>query len=321
MLAATHFPALKSYALTKAGVRAASMLFTPDTGRPMFKIAYDQVGSSQALHVAQAHGMPEEILARARHYLLQDGQDPDAIMGRLNAIAAEREAEIEALKAERARADSILADKREKLDRERARLNGDVRAKISELMHAWKSGRANARQTIKQMSGLREELGLGPIEESPSVLPEKTEFKIGQTVLHTGFNRRGVIRDVDGRKKRVRLDMNGVSLWADMKDLRDSIGSSREKTGTASKSIPTGGGSLSLDVRGMRADEAIAEIERFLDRAILAGFGEVEIVHGRGTGALRRQIHDFLRTFPAISSFALAPEDRGGDGMTIVSMN
>ncbi len=115
--------------------------------------------------------------------------------------------------------------------------------------------------------------------------------------------------------------MNGVSLWADMKDLRDSIGSSREKTGTASKSIPTGGGSLSLDVRGMRADEAIAEIERFLDRAILAGFGEVEIVHGRGTGALRRQIHDFLRTFPAISSFALAPEDRGGDGMTIVSMN
>ncbi len=321
VLAATHFPALKSYALTKAGVRAASMLFTPDTGRPMFKIAYDQVGSSQALHVAQAHGMPEEILARARHYLLQDGQDPDAIMGRLNAIAAEREAEIEALKAERARADSILADKREKLDRERARLNGDVRAKISELMHAWKSGRANARQTIKQMSGLREELGLGPIEESPSVLPEKTEFKIGQTVLHTRFNRRGVIRDVDGRKKRVRLDMNGVSLWADMKDLRDSIGSSREKTGTASKSIPTGGGSLSLDVRGMRADEAIAEIERFLDRAILAGFGEVEIVHGRGTGALRRQIHDFLRTFPAISSFALAPEDRGGDGMTIVSMN
>ena len=65
----------------------------------------------------------------------------------------------------------------------------------------------------------------------------------------------------------------------------------------------------------MRADVALAELERFMDKALLAGFSEVEVVHGRGTGALRRQVHDFLRSFPAVGQFALAPEDRGGDGM------
>jgi DNA mismatch repair protein MutS2 len=77
---------------------------------------------------------------------------------------------------------------------------------------------------------------------------------------------------------------------------------------------------LSLDVRGQRADAALAELERFLDKALLAGFAEVEVVHGRGTGALRRQVHEFLRSFPAVARFAVAPEDRGGDGMTIVHL-
>ena len=62
----------------------------------------------------------------------------------------------------------------------------------------------------------------------------------------------------------------------------------------------------------------IAE-QQIMDKALLAGFSEVEVVHGRGTGALRRQVHDFLRSFPAVGQFALAPEDRGGDGMTIVT--
>ena len=82
-----------------------------------------------------------------------------------------------------------------------------------------------------------------------------------------------------------------------------------------------------MEVFGSNFDEIIiggapfnAEVERFLDKALLSGFSEVEIVHGRGTGALRRQIHDFLRSFPAVARFATAPEDRGGDGMTIVNL-
>ena len=75
-----------------------------------------------------------------------------------------------------------------------------------------------------------------------------------------------------------------------------------------------------LDLRGMRADAALSELAGFLDKAILRGAASLEIVHGRGTGALRREVHAFLKSFPAVASFELANEERGGDGMTMVEM-
>ena len=152
------------------------------------------------------------------------------------------------------------------------------------------------------------------------MLPQPQHFTPGQNVLHSVFNKRGVITDVDERRGRVRLDMNGVNLWAEMKDLRESGGQAPQAAPrSAVKRGTDENASLSLELRGMRADQALAEVERFLDKALLAGFSEVEIVHGRGTGALRREVHEFLRGFPAVDRFVLAPEDRGGDGMTIVT--
>lgn len=319
ILSATHFPALKTYALTRKGARAASMLFDPQTNKPLFKLAYDQVGASQALLVAAEHGLPDAILARARHYLLQDGQESAHLIDRLNHLAVEREKELENLKKEQARSKSALAEGKEKLERERTSLQRDVREKISELMRAWKEQRATAKQSMKEMSKLR--TGLVDNEKpADSVLPQPENFAVGQQVLHNVFSKRGKITDIDERRKKVRLDMNGVSLWADMKDIRQPGGD----VAPAPKSqilTPAPRASMTVDVRGKRADEAIAETQAFIDRAILAGFSEVEIVHGRGTGALRREIHEYLRGIPAVSDFVLAPADRGGDGMTIVRLD
>lgn len=318
ILSATHFPALKSYALTKKGARAASMLFDPQTSRPLFRLAYDQVGSSQALAVAAEHGLPESILERARHYLLQDGGDTSGLLERLNDLALQREAEIAHLKQQEAKAASILAEKREKLDRERERLAEDIKAKSALLMSAWKEGKTGAKQTMKDLSGLRAELGLDA-KRPESILPESTDFSSGQRVFHAGFNKRGVITDLDKRRQKARIDLNGVGIWADFKDLRVAGSDERAEAGISVRA-PKGGPVFSLDVRGQRAAEALAEVERFLDKALLGGSSEVEIIHGRGTGALRREIHAFLRAFPAVESVALAPEDRGGDGMTVVTL-
>lgn len=321
VLSATHFPALKSYALTKPGVRAASMLFNPETGKPLFKLAYDQVGASQALLVAAEHGLPAAILEKARHYLLQDGGDSATLLARLNALAVEREKALADLKIEDEKARNILRDKKEKLDRERTRLVEETRAKIADLMHAWKEGRATAKQSLREMSRVRASLAIDRDEKEKSVLPAIESFTVGQEVLHTAFNKRGVITDIDERKNRARLDLNGVSLWAEMKDLRlpgqNFTPPASSGATIKSSSAPA---ALSLDVRGLRANEALSAVERFLDKALLAGHGTVEIVHGRGTGALRREIHAFLRSFPAVAEITLAPEDRGGDGMTIVTL-
>lgn len=327
-LSATHFPALKSYALTRAGVRAASMLFDPATRRPLYALAYDQVGASQALDAAREHGLPEEILRRAEHYLLQDGQDTTALLGRLNALAAEREAELGALKKERESARLAEAQARDKLEKERGRLHEETRRQAAELMRAWKEGRATAKQALKEMSRLRASLAPAAGESGDSVLPGLAEPRIGQEVFHPTFNKRGVVTDVDERRGRVRLDMDGVSLWAELRDLREAAASPTPKAARHARATPASGrpaaaapeaaAVMRLDVRGQRAPDALAEAERFLDKALRAGFSELEIVHGRGTGALRRELQGFLRAHPAVASATSAPEDRGGDGMTIV---
>lgn len=104
------------------------------------------------------HGLPESILRRAEHYLLQDGQDTSALLGRLNALAAEREQEIARLRQEQEKARRDTQIMREKTEKERLRLHDEVRAKAGELMRAWKEGRATHKQALKEMSRLRADL-------------------------------------------------------------------------------------------------------------------------------------------------------------------
>ena len=221
-----------------------------------------------------------------------------------------------------------IGQAREKMEKERLRLHDEVRAKATELMRAWKEGRATHKQALKEMSRLRASLATeSQATQSQSILPSPDHFVVGQQVLHTIFNKRGVVTDVDERRSRVRLDMNGVNLWADMKALRipgrqaapsptgkSSILDSTprqpvapESGGSARPAGAADGASLRLDMRGLRADVALAELERFMDKALLAGFREVEVVHGRGTGALRKQVHEFLRAFPAVIAAWRAP--------------
>lgn len=318
-LCATHFPALKSYALTNPGVRAASMLFNPATHKPLFKLAYGQVGSSQALIVAKEHHLPESVLEKARHYLLQSGEDASTLITRLNALAAERENEIEALKNERKKNHNLLVEKRAKLDKERERLQSEISEKIAKLMRAWKEEKITAKQAMREMSQVR--ASILPKENAPrdSVLPTPQTFAVGQNIFHPGFRKHGKITELDERRQRARIDLDGVSLWADWKDLCESSNNTSKITAATIKT-DINVAPLILDVRGLRSEEALAEAERFLNKAILTGYANVEIVHGRGTGALRREIHNFLRSFPAVAKISLAPEDRGGDGMTIVEL-
>ncbi len=331
VMAATHFPALKTYALSREKARAASVLFDPNTKRPLFCLAYDQVGASQALDVAREHGLPESILRRAEHYLLMDGEDTGALIERLNALAVRKEAEITALKQEHQDQKRKNEQLLRKLEQERSKLYAEVRTRATELLHAWKAGKVSHKQALKNMSALRAELA----EKSDTDKSSKTvtdTLRVGSVVLHKVFGKKGTVCQLDTRKNRVQLDMNGVTLWADMKDLNIPLQAQGEKSISEQPAKNSGvltrlntqkesfGSLLSLDVRGQRAEVALAKVSEFLDKAIMHSRESVEIVHGRGTGVLRKEVHNFLRSFPGIESFTLAPEDRGGDGMTIVHL-
>ncbi len=322
VLAATHFPALKTYALTKNQVRAASVLFDPSTKRPLFRLAYDQVGASQALDVAREHGLPEAVLKKARQYLLLDGEDSALLLDRLNALAAEREKEADILRAEQVRTQKKRQQLQERFDKEREKLHDLVRQQAAQVLEDWKTGKASHKQALKKLSTLRKELTTSPLAtEKESTAPKFTleTLKIGQHVMHRPWGKKATVREIDTRQKRVKLDMNGVSLWADLDILAPASQDAAKTSGSSMVNISSAKMSpLRLDLRGKRADLALSELHQYLDRALLSGKDTVEVVHGRGTGALRKQVHELLRTFPGIANYAVAPEDQGGDGVTLV---
>jgi DNA mismatch repair protein MutS2 len=334
VVAATHFPALKAYALSTEGVRAASVLFDPATKKPLFRLAYDQVGASRALDVAREHGLPESVLRRAEHYLLMSGEDSSSLVERLNGLAVARERELAALAGER----EAFAEKKRKLregfERERSRLFDTVQDEVRKVLADWKAAKVSHKQALKELARSRAALRAARDPAAGGEAAARPEVDLSalnprRRVTHIPWKRTGLVIEVDARKKRVRLDFDGVSLWADAADiaLPETAGSGKEKAGASVGPVSAANAGISssvlplrLDLRGLRADVAISDLEKFLDGAILSARDEVEVIHGRGTGVLRREVHAFLRNFSPVREFRLAPEDQGGDGVTIVGL-
>ncbi len=328
--AATHFPALKTYALSHNNVRAASVLFDNSTKKPLFSLAYDQVGASIALDVAREHGLPDSILKKAEQYLLLDGEDMTRIVETLNTLAVEREKELATLKKEQQKAQIKKKEMQEKFEKERLKLNEEVRELSRELMLAWKEGKNTAKQSLKEMAKLRASLTPIDLEPQPELSKADAEDHIKaikelKTVLYLPWDKKAQVIEVDEKNKKVKIDLNGVSLWANAKDIsisqkNDEKRFSSIKTNNSNKQEPRKSEELTrqrLDIRGKRADIAISELESYLDKALLNSTDIVEIVHGKGTGALRKTVHEYLRTSPIITHHERANEDQGGDGMTL----
>ncbi|MFP5221584.1 MAG: endonuclease MutS2 [Acidobacteriota bacterium] len=342
--AATHFPALKAYGLTKPGVRSASMLFDPKSKKPLYVLAYDQVGASVALDVARDCGLDEGVLDQAQKYLLLGGEDSARLFERLNELALERELEIQAMGRERLK----LEEKRRKLaetfEKERKALLDELRVQARTLLRQAETEKIGRKQAMKELAETRkavEKLGAGETREESGPSWSWEDSKPGDQVRLKGWDKSGTVREKDDKRRALKVDMGGVSLWAAFEDVTPVQGSGQQaaqastpvsgkKAKAAAQLVgstpagegakPSSGPTLVLDIRGMRAEEAIADLSSFLDKAILRGVNSLEIVHGRGTGALRREVHAFLKDFPAVASFAVAAEDRGGDGMTMVEL-
>lgn len=316
---ATHFPALKAYALGKEEIRAASVLFDPRTKKPIYKLGFDQVGASQALDVAREHGLPAEVLKRAEGYMLLDGSDTSALLERLNTQAVEREKELAALAKERAKLEERRAKLEERFENEKRRLFDELKSQSQDILRAWKSGKTSHKQAMKKMAALRDELAPEKKAESgPAISFESV--KVGDDVRYLPWGKNGKLVEKDAKKGQLKVDINGVAMWVKISDLAACQGGGQKKSEKILVNTQQAAGSMRLDLRGQRADTAIHELAGFLDKALLRNISEVEIIHGRGTGALRREVHDFLQHFPAVHNFSLASEEHGGDGMTLVEL-
>lgn len=327
VVAATHFPDVKAWSLSAPGVRAATVLFHPETQRPLFTLGYDQIGASRALMVAEAAGLPQVVLDKARRRFAQ-GPDSGRLIERLNELAAEKAAEVEAARVERQNAKREQAKLADALKRERERVRSEIDKMLAALNEQLRGERIDKKEAVKELKRLREETR----ESEREALREKAKARLfdpaalalGSTATYLPWMKLGRVVEVDEKRGAVKLDLGSAALWAKLSEIetpqsKAGAGKPGGKTGTVIVNVDLAH-VREVDVRGTRADEATSMIETALDQALLAGVDELRVVHGRGTGALRRATHEFLRTHPSVKRFALCSEEEGGDGATVVAL-
>jgi DNA mismatch repair protein MutS2 len=342
MIMTTHLSALKSFAVNDSRIVNASMEFDAATAQPTYRMIAGIPGRSRAIDVAQMIGLPSSIIDRARQHLGdrlgKNYAETDTLIAELQKKMSEvlsardeaaglrgaLEAERDRLAAERAKLEKergrLGSSFREELDRLRDDVQRQVAAELKNLRESDRSARANASaaEIVRTLTK--------PVDKAIDFLPaEQRDVHVGEKAEHRSFKVTGTIVSIDGKK--TVLNVNGRKMTVDVKDLvpQESGVGGREskKQGTRPGLRPPAPDSLlpevsaELNLIGQRVDDAIVESDRFLDRSLLEGKQAVRIIHGFGTGALRKALREHLRKHPAVKSWRPGGENEGGDGATI----
>lgn len=355
LIATTHYDALKSYASTTEGVTSAAFGFDPESFAPTYRLIYGSPGRSLAIEIAARLGMPRSVIAAARGNLTEEqkqladhlarvDKDLRALEQQRRDLSRERAAIAESEKKLRARDASI----REREDTFRRRLDSkldeqlrDARRRIDEvidelrnraprLVNTGETGaaRSEARAAVDEivhgvMRGGQERQDGLDAPSSPNLAPQ-TQLEPGVRVTIAGLALEGTLIDLRGNHAEV--EVRGKRMRVKAKDLRALGGSpaaGRDANPTVRVNVdlqPREGSLSELNVIGQTVDEAISRLERFLDETMVTDQHTIRIVHGHGTGQLRRAIAAYLNDHPLVASFKLAPQKEGGGGATIVEL-
>jgi len=347
LIGTTHYDALKSYASTTEGVTSAGFGFDPESFAPTYRLMYGSPGRSLAIEIAARLGMPRSVVAAARDNLTEEqkqladhlarvDKDLRALEQERRQLSQQRAAVAESEKKLRGREESV----REREETFRRRLDTklddqlrDARRRIDEVIEELKNraprlvntgetgaARSEARAAIDSIVG---RVGLDTGATSSTTRREAAEaagpIEIGTRVVVGGLDLEGTIVELRGNQ--AEIDVRGKRMRAKLKDLRAIGGSPPPATVRVNVDLQPREGSLSeLNVIGQTVDEAITRLEKFLDETTVTDQHTIRIVHGHGTGQLRRAIAAFLKDHPLVASYKLAPQNEGGGGATIVEL-
>ena len=342
----THLSKIKAFAAGREDAIGAAMEFDEATGRPTYRLHPGLSGRSRALSVAAREGLPEKVLARAREILGPPWERRDR-------AESDAEAALERLRGE----ERELAREREAAQREVERLAAERAAAAREREKMLESGLAGferareelARRVESEIESLREDGARRASESAARVLARAEADAAVDVVLEAREDRIERARAI-GTGDRARLrgtrtegtvsSLEAESAWLDVsgKRLRVPLGELERVGGPAGKrpspepspAVARRGGSDSpevasvstpeVNVIGRRLDEAVEEVEKALDAALLAGAARLRVVHGHGTGRLRDGLRDHLRQHPAVSRLHAAEPREGGNGATVVEL-
>lgn len=326
----THQSSLKQYALTRPAIRNASLAFDEKQLQPTFHFLSNVPGNSYAFVLAQNVGLPDVVLTRARGYLGDRHDELEqsiAAMQRFRAEAEEQrmKAAEEAMKAERLRRD--LDERLQQVKKKRSELVDEAREEARDILRKAQSlventirevreQQRSANETKKDFERQREEIVRPREEPADTQARDQGDIKIGSAVMVDGTSSAGTVIKIDARAATALVEVNGIKFRFPLAQLRPTNQKAvvQRDSGVFMKFDSR----TSCDMRGMRADEGLKVLEQFISDAIMGNIASATIIHGKGTGALRKVVQEYLHEHPQIKSYRLGNLNEGGDGVTIV---
>ena len=346
--ATTHYAELKVYAMTTPGVENASCEFNVDTLAPTYRLVMGIPGKSNAFAISRRLGLPEEIIDRAAARLDAENVRFEDVLTKLDQQRQEMEkdrAEARRLKLEMEQSAGKAREYRKRLEEERSKVvekaQAEARAIIQEARDAsdlalselkelkkrqdldWQQvndGRAEARRLLNEA-----ERSIGGAAQEPEAPPPTRPARAGATVARVSMGTRASVLSVN-KDGTLQLQAGILKITAKQDEVRvvegetQSQKEARRIVQRAQHTLRAAAAPSEIDLRGMMTDEAIAVLDRFLDTAMMGKLESVTIIHGKGTGAVRKAVREHLKRSRYIKSFRPGRYGEGEDGVTVAEL-
>ena len=344
---ATHYPELKLYAHNTSGVRNASMEFNVETLAPTYRLVIGLPGRSNAFAIARRLGLPENIVKTARKMISGEELRADDMLEDLHNLRIQTAQARDQARLAHKESETLARDLRKRLlgiEDERQEILSQAEREAQEEVEALRAEIRTLRQrllttpwreappaveevvdalddleiTLPEVLPLVEDVLAAPEVEAPS-----GPLAEGDTVELTALGVQGTVLEVEGKEVmvqagplRTRVGVGEVEL------LRRAQPAAAATSASTRVKVPARGPSpgIQIDLRGQTVEEAEVQLERYLDAAAMAALPWVRIIHGKGTGKLRRELRSFMANHPLVVSYESAAENEGGDGATVAHL-
>ena len=334
----THYSEVKAYAFNTTGIKSASMEFNVETLSPTYKLLEGIPGESNALIIARKYGISEEIIENAKSYISEDNQRVEEMLKSIKEKNDKLEmmhAQLEATRTELDKQKNIYEQKMVKLENEKNEIikrayeeadnylkNMQAKAKnLIDKINSEESKKEDAKNAQRSLNMLRESFITDKKKnvKEKKVVTQNVDFSVGEEVLVKTMNQNGKILKIMPNN-RIQVQTGILKLVVSTDDIVKIQKKKTNKFKNFASLKRTSQVRGEIDLRGMNADEAIAELETYMDRAMLTGYHEIYIIHGKGTMILRKKIHEYLRTSKYVTEFKDANQNEGGIGCTVVTL-
>ena len=341
VIASTHYPELKAYGYDRPKTINASMEFDGDTLQPTYQLLLGVPGRSNAFDISKRLGLPSIIIDQARGLLSEEDQDLNAMISDLEQKRRRAQRDADKMRHQLELSSQLLEDlqrETEQFQANKARLLEEAKerantlieqsqddadkilSEIRELQLRSKQSTVKEHEMIEKKTALKDLKHEQALKKNKVLRKEKAKkaLQVGQSVEVLSFGQRGTLVEKVNDQEWV-VQMGIIKMKIAVEDLSPIAEAQEAKQQVIVKSARSSHVSSELDLRGKRYEEAMKDLELYLDAAILANYPRVTIIHGRGTGAIQQGVHKVLRSHRSVSSFEFAPMNTGGNGATIVT--